>query len=69
MNKKLMFIGIGTSMIIGGIYGLVKRTVNHIGFLNNTIDELCLMNLKHIQTEIELREENSKLRKEKGSKK
>lgn len=69
MNKKLMFIGIGTSMIVGGIYGLVKRTVNHIRFLNNTIDELCLMNLKHIQTEIELREENSKLRKEKGSKK
>lgn len=69
MNKKLMFIGIGTSMIVGGIYGLVKRTVNHIRFLNNTIDELCLMNLKHIQTEIELREENSKLRKEKESKK
>lgn len=69
MNKKLIFIGIGTSMIVGGIYGLVKRTVNHIRFLNNTIDELCLMNLKHIQTEIELREENSKLRKEKGSKK
>lgn len=69
MNKKLMFIGIGTSMIVGGIYGLVKRTVNHIRFLNNTIDELCLMNLKHIQTEIELREENNKLKKEKGSKK
>lgn len=62
MNKKLMFIGIGTSMIVGGIYGLVKRTVNHIRFLNNTIDELCLMNLKHIQTEIELREENNKLK-------
>lgn len=69
MNKKLMFIGIGTSMIVGGIYGLAKRTVNYIRFLNNTIDELCLMNLKHIQTEIELREENGKLRKEKGSKK
>lgn len=69
MNKKLMFIGIGTSMIVGGIYGLVKRTVNHIRFLNNTIDELCLMNVKHIQTEIELREENNKLRKEKESKK
>lgn len=68
MNKKLMFIGIGTSMIIGGIYGLVKRTVNHIRFLNNTIDELSLMNLKHIQTEIELREENNKL-KNKESKK
>lgn len=69
MNKKLIFIGIGTSMIVGGIYGLVKRTVNHIRFLNNTIDELCLMNVKHIQTEIELREENNKLRKEKESKK
>lgn len=68
MNKKLIFIGIGTSMIVGGIYGLVKRTVNHITFLNNTIDGLCLMNLKHIQTEIELREENDKL-KNKESKK
>ena len=68
MNKKLMFIGIGTSMIVGGIYGLAKRTVKHIRFLNNIIDELCLMNLKHIQTEIELREENNKL-KNKESKK
>lgn len=68
MNKRLIFVGIGTSMIVGGIYGLVKRTVNHIRFLNNTIDELYLMNLKHIQTEIELREENNKL-KNKESKK
>lgn len=68
MNKKVMFIGIGASMIIGGVYGLVKRTIDHIRFLNNTIDDLCMMNIQHIQTEIELREENNKL-KNKESKK
>lgn len=68
MNKKVMFIGIGASMIIGGVYGLVKRTVDHIRFLNNTIDNLCMMNMQHIQTEIELMKENNKL-KNKESKK
>lgn len=68
MNKKVMFIGIGASMIIGGVYGLVKRTVDHIRFLNNTIDDLCMMNMQHIQTEIELMKENNKL-KNKESKK
>ena len=69
MNKKVIIIGAGVSMIVGGIYGLVKTTINHIKFLDEAVDKLCMMNLQHIQTELQLMTENNKLRKEKGSKK
>lgn len=69
MNKKVIIVGAGVSMIIGGIYGLVKATMDHIKFLDETVDKLCIMNLQHIQTELQLMTENSKLRNEKGSKK
>lgn len=69
MNKKVIIVGAGVSMIVGGIYGLVKATMDHIKFLDETVDKLCIMNLQHIQTELQLMTENSKLRNEKGSKK
>lgn len=69
MNKKVIIVGAGVSMIVGSIYGLIKATMDHIKFLDETVDKLCIMNLQHIQTELQLMTENSKLRNEKGSKK